>query len=115
MQARDRTRIDVARPDESVEAKSLELLSKLKNGEISVSDLMGPLFGLPDRTPNYVVPPGQKMYFPSAPEAEFYPMDEHNKILGAHNTHLIFYNFLFLSKQLHRGPCASKRLYQPRS
>eukprot|EP01035_Chromulina_nebulosa_P019347 gene19347-25212_t len=81
---RNRVRIDVLGPEESVESKSIELLSKLKNGEITVSDLMGPLYGVPDRTPVYKIPPGDKSYFPSASDSEFYPKDEHNVLLEEH-------------------------------
>lgn len=81
---RDRTRIDVLGPEQSVEEKSIHLLKKLRNGEITVSDLMGPLYGQPNLTPAIVIPPGQKEYFPSAPTAEFLPKDEHNILLEEH-------------------------------
>jgi hypothetical protein len=71
----------VLSPDESVEAKAIVLLEKLKRGEITVSDLMGPLCGQPGLTPAVNIPPGDKAYFPSAPDADFLPKDEHNKHL----------------------------------
>lgn len=37
---RNRTRIDVLGPDESVESKSLDLFEKLKTGEVKIADLM---------------------------------------------------------------------------
>ena len=59
--SRDRTRIDVLHGDESVEAKSAYLLEELKSGRLTVSDLMGPLYGVPNLTPSIVLPPGQKV------------------------------------------------------
>jgi len=76
-----RSRIDVIGPEESVESKSIELLEKLKRGEITISDLMGPLYGTPDLTPVYNIPPGDKTYFPSANESDFLPKDEYNLLL----------------------------------
>lgn len=84
-QDRDRTRIDVISSDETVESRSLHLFEKLKNGEITVSDLMGPLYGYKERTPKFDIPPGQKEYFPSASDCEFLPKDdEFNVILEEH-------------------------------
>jgi hypothetical protein len=54
---------------------------------------MGPLFGEPGRTPSYVLPPGQKSYFPSAPEAEFYPKDIYNTELGMFDCNLVVIMF----------------------
>ena len=83
--ARDRTRIDVLGPEHaSVEEKSIHLLEQLKIGKITVSDLMGPLYGQPNLTPAIVIPPGQKEYFPAADTAEFLPKDEHNALLEEH-------------------------------
>lgn len=59
--SRDRTRIDVLHRDESVEARSAYLLEELKSGRITVSDLMGPLYGVPNLTPAIVIPPGAKV------------------------------------------------------
>jgi pyruvate/2-oxoglutarate dehydrogenase complex dihydrolipoamide dehydrogenase (E3) component len=73
-----RARIDVLRHDETVEGRSIHLFEKLKRGEISVSDLMGPLSGTPNLTPTIVIPPGDKSYFPCAGSAEFSPKDAHN-------------------------------------
>ena len=73
-----RNRIDILGPDDSVESKSIELLEKLKAGEITISDLMGPLYGTPNLTPVYNIPPGEQSYFPSANDSEFLPKDEFN-------------------------------------
>jgi len=70
--------------EDSVESRSLYLLEQLRSGEISVSDLMGPLFGVPELTPTVNLPPGTKEYFPAAKEAEFEPEDEHNELLKEH-------------------------------
>ena len=75
-------RIDVYGAGESVESRSLELLAQLKSGEITVGDLMGPLAGNPDLTPEIKLPPGKKENFPSDGGGEFLPADcEHNKVL----------------------------------
>ena len=60
--SRDRSRIDVLHGDESVEARSAYLLEELKCGRLTVSDLMGPLYGVPNLTPSIVLPPGQKVF-----------------------------------------------------
>jgi pyruvate/2-oxoglutarate dehydrogenase complex dihydrolipoamide dehydrogenase (E3) component len=80
----DRIRIDILNSDESIEEKSYHLLEKLKNGEITVSDLMGPLFCTPDQTPEINIPEGTKELYPTAPESEFLPKDEHNILLDSH-------------------------------
>lgn len=79
-------RIDLLRPDdESIEARSLHLLQQLRSGEITVSDLMGPLYGTPDLTPAILLPPGQQTLFPMADSAAFLPSEcEHNKMLVEH-------------------------------
>lgn len=59
----ERTRIDILGAEESVESKSANLLEKLKNGEITVSDLMGPLYGAPSLTPEIYIPPGEKVRY----------------------------------------------------
>jgi len=84
--SRDRTRIDVlASAEESVEGRALELLAQLNDGTITVSDLMGPLSGTPNLTPEVVIPRGDKVYFPSAGGAPFSPADcEHNVLLSEH-------------------------------
>jgi hypothetical protein len=57
----DRARIDVLGTEHaSIEEKSIHLLQKLKNGEIDISDLMGPLYGLPNLTPEFKIPPGER-------------------------------------------------------
>ena len=83
---RDRTRIDVLGTEHaSVEEMSIHLLQKLKNGEITVSDLMGPLFGQANLTPEIVIPPGSKALFPAAEDSDFLPIDcEHNILLKEH-------------------------------
>jgi hypothetical protein len=57
---RDRSRIDIIGAEESIEERSIELLKQLKDGKISISDLMGPLFGVPNLTPSINLPPGDK-------------------------------------------------------
>jgi pyruvate/2-oxoglutarate dehydrogenase complex dihydrolipoamide dehydrogenase (E3) component len=74
--------IDIFSPDDSVGSKSMELLKLLKDGEISIADLMGPLSGVKGRTPVYTLPPGQKEYAHAAPSEHFLPNDEHNSMLN---------------------------------
>jgi len=78
-------RIDVLGAEESVEGAAVGLLAKLHSGEISVSDLMGPLYGTPGLTPEIVIPRGDKAPAASAPNAEFLPASsEHNQTLVEH-------------------------------
>lgn len=81
---RDRSRIDIIGAEESIEERSIELLKQLKDGKISISDLMGPLFGVPNLTPSINLPPGDKSYFPAGKEADFLPKDESNILLEEH-------------------------------
>lgn len=59
--SRDRSRVDILHGDESIEEKSAYLLEELKSGRITVSDLMGPLYGVPNLTPSINIPPGSKV------------------------------------------------------
>ena len=77
-------RIDVIGADESVESKSLHLFKELKEGKITIDDLMGPLTGVANLTPSVNIPPGDKSLFAAAPEAEFLPKDAHNTLLEEH-------------------------------
>lgn len=45
------------------------------------ADLLGPLTGTKDMTPEIKIRPGTKDPVPAAPQAEFLPMDEYNKKL----------------------------------
>lgn len=74
-------RIDVLGPDESVESRSMHLLQEYHEGKISISDLMGPLFGVGDQTS--VIPSmiGTHERLQVAEESSFPPIDDHNKIL----------------------------------
>lgn len=47
------------------------------------ADLLGPLSGTKEMTPAITIRPGTKDPVPSAPQAEFLPMDEYNKKLVA--------------------------------
>jgi hypothetical protein len=73
-----RTRIDLIGPEESVEAKSAFLFDQLKAGQISVADLMGPLYGETGLMAEANIPPGKKEYFPAAEHADFTPDDNYN-------------------------------------
>lgn len=78
-------RIDILGADESAEERSLYLLAQLKAGDITVSDLMGPLFGTPNLTPSVFIPPGEKKDPCSAPNAEFLPSTSaSNQLLVEH-------------------------------
>ena len=79
--SRDRSRIDILGTEESVEGKSIYLFEKLKSGEITVGDLMGPLCHVPSLSPEIFIPPGEKNYFPSAPNADFLPKGGFNEEL----------------------------------
>ena len=79
------TRIDVLGAEESVEGAAAGLLERLHRGELTVSDLMGPLFGTPDLTPAIFVPRGDKTPAAAAPNAEFLPATSaHNQVLVEH-------------------------------
>ncbi len=69
-------RIDLLREGETAEDKSLQLLDDLLNKRISVADLMGPIGGLPDLSPNASIPPGNKSEPLSAHTADFLPQDD---------------------------------------
>jgi hypothetical protein len=71
-------RCDVLAAGQSVESQSQALLQQLHTGEISVTDLMGPLHGIPKLNASIVLPKGSKDYFPTSGEAEFFPKDVHN-------------------------------------
>lgn len=77
-------RIDHLREGEDVEGRSLYLLEELKAGRITVADLMGPVAHLPNLSAEITIPPGDKSLFPAAPNAEFLPKDESNKLLDEH-------------------------------
>jgi thioredoxin reductase len=77
--------IDVYSSEDSVEEKSIELFEQIKNGSVSIDDLMGPLNPRDiENMAQATIPPGQKSYFPKAEESEFYPMDDNNKLLKHH-------------------------------
>ena len=65
--SRDRSRVDILHGDESIEEKSAYLLEELKSGRITMSDLMGPLYGVPNLTPSINIPPGPKVITRSLP------------------------------------------------
>ena len=79
-------RVDIFHNEhESVEEKSSYLLEQLKNGEINIADLMGPLSNIPNLTPIVTIPPGVKVYSNSAEAAEFLPREcAHNVLLTEH-------------------------------
>jgi hypothetical protein len=80
----DFRRIDILQPEESVESKALHLFEKLQSGEITISDLMGPLNGITDLSANISIPRGNQEFFNVAPSAEFLPKDESNILLEHH-------------------------------
>lgn len=77
-------RIDALREGEDVEGRSLFLLNELKQGRITVADLMGPVSHLTNLSADISIPPGDKSVFPSAPNSEFFPNDESNILLEEH-------------------------------
>jgi len=78
-------RIDVLRAGESVEDRAAELFAQLGTGELTVSDLMGPLFGQPGLTPKLVIPRGEKAPPLCTPSADFLPETSvHNQVLREH-------------------------------
>jgi len=80
----DFTRIDVLRDDETAESRAQFLLDELLANRITVADLMGPVSGIEKLSADISIPPGDKTVFPSAPNAEFFPKDEHNELLEEH-------------------------------
>lgn len=86
MNSRGRTRIDLLGTEHaSVEEKSVHLLHMLKSGDITIADLMGPLYGRSGLTPDIQLPRGAKARCDAAADAEFLPLDsEHNILLQAH-------------------------------
>lgn len=86
MSKRDKNfqRIDVLQAEESVEAKTAYLFEQLKSGQISVSDLMGPLGGIRDLTANLSISNGSTENLNFAPPAEFLPNDAANSLLKHH-------------------------------
>lgn len=62
------------------DAQALELLEQYYDGKITIDDLMGPLTSAPHLTAVFPPPPPNTSCL-AAPEAELYPMDEHNKTL----------------------------------
>ena len=71
--------------EESVETRAQGLLADLHEGKITVSDLMGPLFGTPELTPALFIPRGEKVPPSSAPNADFLPSASlHNQVLVEH-------------------------------
>lgn len=72
----------LAGDDEIVESRAAALFEKLKSGEITVSDLMGPLFGDQNLSSNLSMPAGEKNPVQVAPTAEVLPHDnEYNRTL----------------------------------
>ena len=84
--SRDRARIDVLGTEHaSIEEKSTHLLCQLKSGEITISDLMGPLYGQTNLTPAIIIPPGSKELSLSAEDSAFLPTEcKHNILLQSH-------------------------------
>ena len=84
--SRDRARIDVLGTEHaSIEEKSSHLLCQLKSGEITISDLMGPLYGQTNLTPAIIIPPGSKELSLSAEDSAFLPTEcKHNILLQSH-------------------------------
>lgn len=78
-------RIELAHAEDDAEAAAGHIFAKLQAGEITVSDLMGPLFGTPNLTPALVIPRGDKAPGNAAPNAEFLPATSvHNQELVEH-------------------------------
>lgn len=75
------SRVDILGAGESIESRSLQLLDQLKSGEKTISDLMGPLHGIPNLTTEVNLPKGTKDLFPTSGEAELFPRDMHNTLL----------------------------------
>mmetsp|Transcript_26164 Transcript_26164/g.34389 ORF Transcript_26164/g.34389 Transcript_26164/m.34389 type:complete len:580 (+) Transcript_26164:167-1906(+) len=76
----------VKHAEEGVEAEALQILQQLRDGTKTISDLLGPLYGTRDLTTDIKIRPGTKDASPSAPEANVYPMDDHNTKL-VNNVH----------------------------
>jgi hypothetical protein len=80
-------RIDLYNSDEfhSIESFSMHLFDRLRSGDLTISDLMGPLYGkFTNLNPNLKINPGDKTPTSSAQSCEFLPKDEHNILLDEH-------------------------------
>eukprot|EP01038_Epipyxis_sp_PR26KG_P009703 gene9703-13060_t len=78
------SRIDIVGAEDSVESRSAQLLEAYHNGLISIADLMGPIHGISNLSPNLSIPTGMKEKPSSAPSVDFLPKDEHNNLLEHH-------------------------------
>jgi len=65
-------------PQESIEAQAYHVLEQLKEGKMTISDLLGPLYGTRELNPLIPVRRGDKSIPCTAPEAHVEPQDEHN-------------------------------------
>ena len=73
---------NVAHPDASVEAKAISVLNDIKQGKMSIGDILGPLYvsGVDMPNPSMTIPAGNKQQPFTAPAVPLGPLTDPNVV-----------------------------------